>query len=67
MYGYTNKISDIDAITDNPEVYTSTDLRRAIHDAKTVYEHGNKSFAWCEQVKRICNEELKSRGERPEY
>ena len=66
MYEYTNKISDIGVVTDNPEIYTSFDLRRAIHDAKTVYEHGNKSFAWYEQVKRICNEVYKSRGETPE-
>lgn len=67
MSGYTNKISDIDEVTDNPERYSSSDLRRTIHDAQTVYEYGNKSYEWYQQVKRICNEELKSRGESPEY
>ncbi len=64
--GYVNKIGDIDEITDNPEDYSSSDLRRAIHDAKVVYEYGNKSYAWYEQVCRICNSELQRRGERTE-
>ncbi len=64
--GYTNKIGDIDAVTDNPENFSSSDLRRAIHDAKVVYEYGNKSYAWYEQVCRICNAELQRRGESTE-
>lgn len=66
-YGYTNKISDIDELTDNPKHYRSSDLRRAIHDAKVVYEYGNKTRSWYEQVSRICNEELHRRGEPMEH
>lgn len=61
--GYTNKIGDIDEVTDSPENYGSSELRRAIRDAKVVYEYGNKSYAWYEQVCRICNSELRRRGE----
>lgn len=66
MFEYVNKIGDIDAITDSPESYSSSDLRRAIRDAYNVYNYGNKSFEWYEQVKRICNEILEMRGETPE-
>ena len=66
MLEYVNKISDIDAITDSPESYSYSDLRRAIHDAYNVYNYGNESYAWYEQVKRICNEILELRGETPE-
>ena len=64
---YVNKISNIDHITDYPENYSSSDLRRAVHDAYIVYQSGNKSSEWYEQVKRICNEILEMRGERPEW
>lgn len=64
--GYTNQISDIDAVTDNPENYSSPNLRRAIHEAKVVYDYGNKPYEWYAQVRRICNEEVQSRGENPE-
>lgn len=66
MFEYVNKIGDIDAITDSPESYSSSDLRRAIRDAYNVYNYGNKSFEWYEQIKRICNEILEMRGETPE-
>lgn len=66
MQGYVNKISDIDNITDQPEEHPSGVLRQATHDARTVYENGNKPKEWYEQVKRICNEVLESRGEKPE-
>lgn len=63
-YGFTNKFGDIDAVTDNPERYSSADLRRAIHDAYAVYEYKHtKSYEWYEQVWRICNEVLIERGE----
>ena len=63
MIGYVNKISDIEVSTDNPETYSTADLRRAIRDAYNVYQHGNKSYAWYEQVWRICNEVIEMRGE----
>lgn len=62
--GYTNAHSDIDVVTDSPEKYSSDDLRRAIRDAYNVYQYGNKSKEWYEQVRRICNAELKRRGEK---
>ena len=61
MPNYTNMISDIDAITDNPENYPSNILKRAINEAYVVYESGNKSRDWYEQVKRICEAELSRR------
>ena len=64
--GYTNAISDIDSVTDSPRDYTTSDLRRAINDARVVYQAGNKSLDWYEQVKRICNAELERRGENPQ-
>ncbi len=66
MLEYVNKINDIDAVTDSPESYSSSDLRRAIRDAYNVCNYGNKSREWYEQVKRICNETLELRGETPE-
>ena len=63
MLEYVNKISDIETLTDDPESYTTADLRRAIRDAYNVYYYGNKSYAWYEQVWRICNEVLEMRGE----
>lgn len=66
-YGFTNKFSDIDSVTDYPEEYSSQDLRRAIHDAYAVYDYKHtKSYQWYEQVWRICNEVLKMRGESEE-
>lgn len=61
MPNYTNMISDIDTITDNPENYPSNILKRAINEAYVVYESGNKSRDWYEQVKRICEAELARR------
>ncbi len=61
MPNYTNMISDIDVITDNPENYPSNILKRAINEAYVVYESGNKSRDWYEQVKRICEAELARR------
>lgn len=66
MSGYTNMISDIDVITDNPERHSSAVLRRAMHDARTVYQYGNKPKEWYDQVVRICNNELSARGEQTE-
>ena len=63
MIGYINGIQDIDEVTDNPSDYNSGLLKRAINEAKVVYQHGNKPKAWYEQVQRICNAELASRGE----
>ncbi len=66
-YGYTNKFSDIDTITDDPERYSSQDLRRAIRDAYNVYDYkSTKPYEWYEQVWRICNDILKERGESEE-
>lgn len=63
-YGYTNKFGDIDVVTDDPESFSSQDLRRAIRDAYNVYNYKEtKSYEWYEQVWRICNEVLKYRGE----
>lgn len=62
--GYTNKLGNIDEITDNPENYPSSILKNAINDAYTVYDYGNKSYQWYEQVCRICNEVLSMRGEK---
>lgn len=55
----------IEEIADNPSRYDSGDLKRAIGDAYEHYkdEDYNCSYAWYEQVKRICNAELSSRGE----
>lgn len=66
-YGYTNKFSDIDAVTDNPDRFSSADLRTAIHEAYVVYDYKKtKPYAWYEQVWRICNAVLKERGEEEE-
>ncbi len=63
---YINAYSDIDDATEHPETYSTPDLRRIIRDAYNVYEYGNKSKDWYEQVKRICNSEITRRGENPE-
>lgn len=55
MSGYTvtNSIDLINEYCNNPGKYQTWQLREAIEDARTHYEHGNASKAWYEQVKRI--------------
>lgn len=56
----------IEEITDEPSKFDSDDIRRAIGDAYEHYKDDdyNCSYDWYEQVKRICNNELVSRGEK---
>lgn len=55
MTGYspTHSISQIDAYCDNPSAYQTWQLREAVNDARTHYEHGNVSRSWYDYVVRI--------------
>ncbi len=65
-YGYTNRIGDIDAFTDEPELAKTQDLILAMNDAYVVYNYGNKSYEWYLSICRTCNAELVRRGEKEE-
>ncbi|MDR1410255.1 MAG: hypothetical protein LBJ12_08390 [Oscillospiraceae bacterium] len=54
-YGYTvtNSVDLIDEYCEHPARYKDWQLREAINDARTHYEHGTKSKDWYEQVVRV--------------
>ena len=55
MSGYTVtfSIDMIDEITSNPSSYKTWQLREAMNDARTHYEHNNVSESWYKSVVRI--------------
>lgn len=55
MSGYTvsNSIDLIDEYCNDPSHYEAWQLRTAINDARTHYEHGNASKSWYDSVVRI--------------
>lgn len=52
MSGYTvtNSIDLIDKYCENPTAYKTWQLKEAIKDARTHYEHGNASRTWYDYV-----------------
>lgn len=55
MSGYTvtNSIDQIDEYCNDPSHYKAWQLREAINDARTHYEHNNASKSWYDKVVRI--------------
>lgn len=53
-YGYTvtNSIAMIDEYCANPTLYKTWQLKEAINDAWTHYEHGNATKDWYDYVVR---------------
>ena len=58
MSGYTvtNSISQIESYCDDPSRFQKWQLKEAISDARTHYEHGNASKAWYDSVVRILSQ-----------
>ncbi len=61
--------SAIDHIVENPSIYDSGDIRRAIEESGLLYQNDTYGcdVEWMTNVSLVLNDVLRRRGEKPVY